>query len=178
MMWVLCILQNDHHSNLSYHPSLHIVTNFFLVRRIFKIYFLNNFQIYDIVSLTYITMQYVRSLGLTHLTARSLHLWSPLPNFPAFIPHLWQPQSILCICEFFFQFLKIHSLLYCIVSDKRFGVILVFVSPLMTLFFSLKIFFITGLKNFHYKVSWFSFLQISWASLSCLDLCAYNFHHK
>ena len=59
--------------------------------RIFKIYFLSNFQLCNIVLLAIITMLYISSSWLTHFIIRSLY-------FLTFIyletPHLWQPPFL------------------------------------------------------------------------------------
>jgi len=126
MIWFMYILQNNHHNNFSYHPSLHIVTNFFLVQRTFKI-FLNNFQIYSTIFLTLVTMLYVRSPALIPLTIGCLHLWPPLPISPT----LHSPPLATTVYSLYLW--VIHSLLSCIVPDKKFDVILIFVSSLMIL---------------------------------------------
>ena len=63
---------------------------FFLMTRIFKVYSLSNFQIYNIVWLTIVTMLYVTSPRFVYLITESLYLLSTLTQFPSHNPHLWR----------------------------------------------------------------------------------------
>ena len=70
------------------HPSLQAITMIFLVIRIFKIYSLSNFEVYNTIVLTIVTMLYIISPELIHLITGSL---CPLTPFIIF-PHAHSPQ--------------------------------------------------------------------------------------
>ena len=66
------------------HLSFHIVTFYFGVVRVLKIYS-RKFQVYNTVSLTAVTMLFTRSSGLTHHKTKSLYLLTKYLNItPAF----------------------------------------------------------------------------------------------
>ena len=69
----------------------HCATREALVMRTFKIYSLSNFQVYNTVLLTMVTMLYTTSLGLIHLIIRGLHL---LTIFPCFTHPPLQPLPL------------------------------------------------------------------------------------
>ena len=72
-------------------PNYH----FFFVVRTFKIYSVSNFQVYSTILLFIITMLYLRSSELTHLTSGTLY---PLINVCPFPPHSrpwWPPLGSL-----------------------------------------------------------------------------------
>ena len=54
---------------------------FFLVIRTFKVHSLSNFQIYNTVLLTIITMLHIIAPGLTYFTTGSLSLLTPITHF-------------------------------------------------------------------------------------------------
>ena len=56
MIRYLNILYNDHHNKSTFITTHNY--NFFLVMTTFKIYVLSNFQIYNTISLTIVTMLY------------------------------------------------------------------------------------------------------------------------
>lgn len=60
-----------------HHPA---VTHFFFVMRTCKST-LFNFQIYNRVLLTLVTMLYISSPGLTYFISASLYLWIPFTHF-------------------------------------------------------------------------------------------------
>ena len=64
----------------------------FLVIIIFKIHSLDNFPVYNMVTIMIVTTLCIRSVELTHLIAGSLH---PLTNFFPFPPNAspWQPPN-------------------------------------------------------------------------------------
>ena len=66
--------------------SPHTVTIYFPCVIInFKIYSLNNIQIYNTVSLARVTMLYITSQGLNYLIIGSLYLLTPFTHF-AYLP--------------------------------------------------------------------------------------------
>lgn len=74
-------IRHDHHSKFSEHSSLHIVKQIFsLWWQLFKIYSLSDFQIYNTVLLTTVTMLYIPSPGLSHLRPEACTFWPPSPN--------------------------------------------------------------------------------------------------
>lgn len=79
--WCLYTLQNDHHNNSSYRPSPYGVTNFFLMIRAFKIYFLGNFQICTTISLTLAPMLHITSAWFIYFITRSLYLLTSFFHF-------------------------------------------------------------------------------------------------
>ena len=92
---------NDHQNKYSYHPSPHTVIIFFLVMRSFKIYSLSNFQIYNKVSLTVVTMLYTTSPGDIYFILTTLtHFPHPYPSTSG------SQQSVLCIHEFLVYILR------------------------------------------------------------------------
>ena len=84
------VLQNDHNNSL---VNIHHLTQllvFFLVMRTFKIYYSSsnfqlstfNFQIYNTILLTIITMLHITSPRFTHLITGSLYLLITFIHFP------------------------------------------------------------------------------------------------
>ena len=65
----------------------------------FKIYCINNLQLYNRVLLTVATMLYIRSPKYIHSVTRPLYPLTSIFSFPLH-PRLGQDQSKLCFCEF------------------------------------------------------------------------------
>ena len=96
---------------LLYIHQLVMLQFFFLVMRIFCIYSSSKLQVYNIVSLTIVTMQCIISLGHTYFISGSLYLW------PHQEPQPLATSNIFCFYEFGFcafespqDLVKIHVL--------------------------------------------------------------------
>lgn len=91
------IYQNDLDNKFSYYSSLHIVTHLLPVMKTFKVDFLNNFQIYDMLLLTIITMLYIISPECIFIITGVLYFLAPSP-FNPHIPTLTfaNRQSVFC----------------------------------------------------------------------------------
>jgi len=76
--------------------------SFFLIMRAFKIYSLSDFQIWNTVLLTIVTMLTLHPYDIYFITG-SLYLLTSFTILPTPTAH----QSVLCICEFIVIFFKI-----------------------------------------------------------------------
>ena len=92
--------------------------------RIFKIYFLNNFQLCNIVLLAIVTMLCISSSWLTHFIIRSLYFLTFIYLAQPLTPHLWQPPLLslhlwanlswwrgCCFVFFFLEILHISKIM-------------------------------------------------------------------
>ena len=77
---------------VSYHPSPHIVTIFFLVIRPLKIYSLSNFQIHRTALSAMVIILYITSQNLLVLSLEVRTFASPAPISLTPDPRLWQPR--------------------------------------------------------------------------------------
>ena len=74
---IIIYIVNNHHNKSSWHSSPYVVTNFFPVIRTFKIYSPRNFQIYNTVLLTIVTMLCITFPWLIYFITGSLYLLTP-----------------------------------------------------------------------------------------------------
>lgn len=85
-------------------PSPHIITSFFDVVITFKIYCLNNFQVYSPVLLIIVTVLFIRSPELIHLKAGNVYFLTNMSLFP----YSLVPAAIILYYFYEFSFLKFH----------------------------------------------------------------------
>ena len=121
MRYNIIFIQSLQHNGLQYIYSKMITTvslvnitshsyNLFLLMRTLKIYFLSNFQIYNIVLLTLVTMLCITPPGLICLITGSLYLLTTFTNFSHSPPPTsGNHQSVLCIYKFMFCFVFLNT---------------------------------------------------------------------
>ena len=95
------ILWNDHHNKSSQHPSPYLVTIFFLVMRNFKVYFLGNFQIFNIV-LSIISTLYITSTWL----------WLNNKKIIAIQNCIVLTSSVICLYAFWYAIICFLKLIF------------------------------------------------------------------
>ena len=121
MVWYTCVLLNDYHNKVSY-TSSHIVHTYNVCvcvcvcvrererEKTFKIHSLSNFQIYNTVLLTVVTMLYITSPGLIHLITGCLY---PLTVFTC-LPYL----PPLCIISYNFMWIYNHTKIKSLIKNN------------------------------------------------------------
>ena len=112
MICYFCTLRNGHCKKSSYSSSPSYLQIFFLMRKIFKMYFLSNFQVWSIVLLSIVSMLYMTSPRLMNFITGCLypltlfnHFAHPLP-FPK---HL-EDHSLSSSCSVVSNSLRPHGL--------------------------------------------------------------------
>lgn len=108
MIWYTDILQDVYHNYVSTtiisHNCRFVV---FVMGRPWKLYSHSSFQGYNTLSLTIITMLYLRSLGLTHLTPE-IKVYTLGPTSPCF-PNPSTPGNHHCVlCFYEFNTFRFH----------------------------------------------------------------------
>ena len=78
LIWYIHILWNDYHNRLVNTFITHIIA--FFVMRTFKVYSLS-LEVYNIISLTVVTILYVRFLEIIHIKAESLYSLTSISLF-------------------------------------------------------------------------------------------------
>ena len=100
LIWYIYVLQNDYQHSLANTCIITHNYHFFFVVRTFEIHSLSNFQVYNTLLLTVVTMLYLRSPELIPLITGSLYIWSPSPIFPCHLPLV--TTILVCFYEFGF----------------------------------------------------------------------------
>lgn len=94
LIWYTSLGQNDYHYNITYHPIPSHSYHFFVVVRMFKIYFLSNIPVHEIILLAPVIMLDFRSPNLLILCLEVYTFDQCSTLFP--IPNPWHP-GVYCI---------------------------------------------------------------------------------